>query len=101
MFCVDAMRIVSVSFLFAGANIAFQGIFQALDSGLESLLIYVCRQFLFVLPVAWGFTRIAIKMPNHTRMVWMTFTIAELFFILIAIVLMERINHKKLNMMEA
>lgn len=27
--CISAMRVISVSFLFAGANIAFQGIFQA------------------------------------------------------------------------
>ena len=30
-----AMRIVSLSFLFAGANIAYQGIFQALDAGVD------------------------------------------------------------------
>ena len=41
--CISAMRIISVSFMFAGANIAFQGIFQALDSGLESLIISICR----------------------------------------------------------
>lgn len=29
------MRIVSLSFLFAGANIAYQGIFQALDAGVD------------------------------------------------------------------
>ena len=54
------MRIVSLSFVFAGANVAFQGIFQALDSGLESLIISVFRQFLFVLPVAYGFSKLAI-----------------------------------------
>ena len=48
--CISAIRIISISFLFAGANIAFQGIFQALESGLESLVISVCRQILFVLP---------------------------------------------------
>ena len=50
--CMTAMRIISLSFLFAGANIAFQGIFQALGGGIESLIISVCRQFLFVIPVA-------------------------------------------------
>lgn len=48
--CISAMRIISVSFIFAGANVAFQGIFQALDSGIESLIISVCRQILFILP---------------------------------------------------
>ena len=54
--CIEAMRIISISFLFAGTNIALQGIFQALDSGLESLIISVCRQILFVLPVTWLFS---------------------------------------------
>lgn len=49
--CISAMRVISVSFIFAGANVAFQGIFQALDSGIESLIISVCRQILFILPL--------------------------------------------------
>ena len=48
--CVDCMRIVSLGFLFAGLCIAFQGVFQALECGVESLVISLCRQVLFVLP---------------------------------------------------
>ena len=33
--CVDCMRIVSLGFLFAGLCIAFQGVFQALECGVE------------------------------------------------------------------
>ena len=36
---IGAMRIISVSFLFAGINIACQGIYQALNGGVESLVI--------------------------------------------------------------
>ena len=36
---IGAMRIISVSFLFAGINIAYQGIYQALNGGVESLVI--------------------------------------------------------------
>lgn len=43
--CVSAMHIISVSFLFAGSNIAFQGVFQALGDGLASLVISLLRQF--------------------------------------------------------
>ncbi len=49
----------------AGANIAFQGIFQALNSGLESLIISVCRQFLFVIPVAYIFSTLVISGVWH------------------------------------
>ena len=36
---IGAMRIISISFLFAGINVAYQGIYQALESGAESLVI--------------------------------------------------------------
>ena len=37
---IEAMRIISVSFLFAGINIAYQGIYQALNGGIESLCYF-------------------------------------------------------------
>ena len=57
--CISAMRIISTSFVFAGANIAFQGIFQALDGGLESLIVSLCRQAIFVFPFALAFAALA------------------------------------------
>ena len=92
--CIQAMRIVSLSFLFAGANVAYQGIFQALDAGLESLIISVCRQFLFVVPVAWGFSRLARQSIEYMGWVWSTFLIAELLSAVIASIFMMRINKK-------
>lgn len=98
--CVDAMHIVSLSFLFAGANVAFQGVFQALDGGLESLIISVCRQFVFVIPVAWAFSQIAIRSMDQVWLVWLTFPIAEVLSVIIAIIFMMRINKKKINVLE-
>lgn len=92
--CIQAMRIVSLSFLFAGANVAYQGIFQALDAGLESLVISVCRQFLFVLPLAWGFSLLARQSMEYMGLVWSTFLIAELLSAVIASFFMMRINKK-------
>ena len=43
---------ISVSFLFAGINVAYQGIYQALDGGLESLVISLLRQLIIILPLA-------------------------------------------------
>lgn len=95
--CISAMRIVSLSFLFAGANVAFQGIFQALGGGLESLVISVCRQFLFVLPVAWGFSLIAKQNPDMVWLVWLTFIIAEGISCAISFIFMRRIRNKKIE----
>lgn len=98
--CIGAMRIVSLSFVFAGANIALQGIFQALDSGLESLVISVCRQILFVLPVAWGFSLFARNNAQLVWTIWMTFPIAELVSMLIALVFMRNITKNKIEGLE-
>ena len=98
--CIGAIRVISLSFIFAGINVAFQGIFQALDSGLESLVISVCRQFLFVIPVAWGFSRLAIRSMDNLWLVWLTFLIAEGASAVIACIFMKRINKKKINCLE-
>lgn len=96
----SAMRIISLSFIFAGMNVAFQGIFQALDSGLESLVISVCRQFLFVIPVAWFFSLFARKDINSVWLVWITFLIAEGISCIISVCFMHRINKNKINELE-
>ena len=95
--CVSAMRIISLSFIFAGLNIAFQGIFQALDGGIESLVISILRQLVFVLPVAWGFSLLAIKSSDYSWTIWLTFIISEFVSAAIACIFMRRIYKKKIN----
>lgn len=99
--CIGAMRIISLSFIFAGANIAFQGVFQALESGLQSLIISVCRQFLFVLPAAWGFSQLVIGYGmDKMWLVWLTFLIAEGISAVIAAAFMRGISHKRIDVLE-
>ena len=98
--CISAMRIISLSFIFAGMNIAFQGIFQALEGGIESLIISICRQLVFVLPVAWGFSQLAIKSMGYAWTVWLTFIIAEFVSAVIACIFMGRICKNKINTLE-
>lgn len=98
--CVSAMRIISLSFLFAGLNIAFQGIFQALGGGIESLIISVLRQLVLVLPVSWLFAQLAIANENYTWTIWLTFIIAEFVSAVIACVFMKRIYKRTVRNME-
>lgn len=93
--CIYAIRIISLSLIFAGANVAFQGIFQALRSGMESLVISLCRQLIFVLPVAWLLARLGLRaeMPS---LVWWTFLFAEVVSAAIACVFMRRIRKTKI-----
>ena len=92
--CISAMRIISISFVFAGANIAFQGIFQALEGGIESLIVSVCRQIIFVLPVAWIFAQIVKSTSGSSWLVWISFLIAEILSAVISILLLIRVNKK-------
>lgn len=90
--CVSAIRIISLSYIFAGINIALQGVFQALDSGLPSLIISLCRQFLFVIPVAWLLTALVLSntsMPVSS--VWGTFLISETLSALLACLFLKQI----------
>ncbi len=90
--CVSAMRIVSISYVFAGANIAFQGIFQALESGLESLVVSVCRQFLFVIPVAYIFAEMVVSGICGTSIVWFSFVIAEVLTVLVSVAFIKKVK---------
>lgn len=92
--CMSAMRIISLSYIFAGANIACQGIFQSLNRGMESLVISVCRQFLFVIPVAYLLT-IAVTADHAAPwIVWLTFPFAEIVSAIISAVLMKCVKKK-------
>ncbi len=70
------MRIVSLGFVAAGLCIAFQGVFQALNRGAESLVISVCRQVLFVLPPVWALSRL-VTGPENAAIVWWPLAIGE------------------------
>lgn len=95
--CISATRIITISFVFAGLNVALQGIFQALDSGVWSLIISVCRQLLFVLPVAWMFTLMISPDLGNSWIVWFTFVISEFITAVIAGCLMLKIYKKKIK----
>lgn len=80
------MRTVSLGFLFAGLCIAFQGVFQALGRGVESLIISVCRQVLFVLPPVWALSQL-ITGPENVAIVWWPLALGEAATLAVALVL--------------
>lgn len=94
--CVLAARIIAAGFLFAGGNIAVQGVFQALGCGLNSLIVSLLRLCVVVLPLAWLFT----KLENATYMIWWAFPIAELVALAVAAALMAQANNKMIKPMK-
>lgn len=94
---VSAMHIITISFIFAGINIALQGVFQALNKGFESLIVSLGRQLVFVLPVAWAFAQVVSKTQSNHWIIWLTFPIAEIVTLIIAYLLTKKINKNKIS----
>lgn len=89
--CVRAIRIVTPGYLFAGANIIFQGIFQALGCGIKSLILSLIRLIIVTLPLAWILT----QLPRAQTFIWTAFPAAEAIGLITAIIFIRNVfNHK-------
>lgn len=95
--CISAIRIISLSFLFAGTNIAMQGCFQALGDGMASLIISVLRQFLLVVPVAWLFALLVKYVGAPQAVLWITFLIGEGLSAIVSVILIKRVIKNKVD----
>lgn len=87
-----AIRIITPGYLFVGANIAFQGIFQALGSGVRSLILSLLRLIIVALPLACIFT----KLESADTVIWAAFPIAEAAALVYAVVIMGKIRKQHL-----
>lgn len=94
---IGAMRIISISFLFAGINVAYQGIYQALDGGVESLVISLLRQLIIILPLAGIFSVFVRTGQAGISLIWWAFPITELVSCAVGYVLLQRIHKTKVN----
>ncbi len=94
---ISAMRIISFSFIFAGINVAYQGIYQALDGGIESLIISLLRQLVIILPLAGVFSIFVRNMQIDVSVIWWAFPITELISCLIGYVFLRKIKKSKID----
>ena len=103
---IGAMRIISISFLFAGINVAYQGIYQALeiyqalDGGLESLVISLLRQFVILLPLAGIFSVFVRNGQADVSLIWWAFPITELAACLVGYALLKKVKKNKVENLE-
>ena len=86
---VPALKIISISFLFAGYCIIVGSIFQALGNGVYSLIISAARQLIVILPVAYIFATVF-----GLSMVWWAIPIAEIVSVILSTLLLKRIYRK-------
>lgn len=89
---VPALRIISLSFLFAGYCIIVGSVFQALGNGVYSLIVSVARQLLCILPLAYLFAKLW-----GLHAVWYSFALAELISVTLSTILFRRIYVQKIK----
>ena len=94
---IGAMRIVSISFIFAGINVAYQGIYQALDGGMESLVISLLRQLIIILPLAGIFSFFVRGGHIGVSLIWWAFPITEVTACIVGYLFLKRINKNKVE----
>ena len=97
MYFIGAMRIISVSFIFAGINVAYQGLYQALDGGIESLVISLLRQFVIILPLAGIFSIFVRNGQAGILLIWWAFPITEFIACMVGYVFLKKIRKDKVE----
>lgn len=83
---VPALRIISLSFWFAGTNLCLSTFFQAVGRGTYSLLLSVCRQFLFIVPPVFFLRFVSMEAT------WATFLFAEAASLIVAYWLYRKVS---------
>lgn len=92
---IPAIRIISISFVFAGFCIAGLSIFQAFGKGFLSMVVSIVRQLLVLVPVAYLFS-----LSGDVNLVWWAFPIAEIFSLTLTIIFLIQVNRKIVHPME-
>lgn len=89
---VLALRIISISFVFAGVSINIVSVFQALGNGVYSLIISVVRQLIVILPVAYLFAKFV-----GLDAVWFAFPISEIVSVVMCLLMYRHMYQQKLK----
>lgn len=69
----NALRILSLNFIFAGFCIVLSAVFQALGNGVLSLIVSAARQLVVLIPAAY-----LLSLLGDVHLIWWAFPIAEL-----------------------
>lgn len=89
---VPALRLISISFLFAGYCIIVGSVFQALGNGIYSLIVSVARQLVCILPLAYLFAN-----NFGLNSVWYAFPMAEIIAAVLSTILFRLIYKEKIK----
>lgn len=88
---VPALRITSVSFIFAGFTIICNALFQAVGKGTYSLIVSLIRQLVILLPCAY-----ILSLFENITYIWFAFIISEFLSVFISIYFFKKIKRNLL-----
>lgn len=86
---IPALKIISLSFLFAGFCIIVGSVFQALGEGVLSMIVSIARQLVVLLPVAYLFSK-----TGNLNMIWWAFPIAEIASVVLSVIFLKHTYNK-------
>ena len=86
---IPALRIICLSFCFAGYCIVVGSAFQALGNGVYSMCVSIARQLCVLLPVAYLFS-----LSGNVNLIWWSFPIAEIASVVMSTFFLIRIDRK-------
>ncbi|MGN0424418.1 MAG: MATE family efflux transporter [Acetatifactor sp.] len=89
---VPALRIICLSFCFAGFCIVVGSVFQALGNGVYSMIISIARQLCVLLPVAY-----LLSLTGNVNMIWWSFPIAEIASVTMSTFFLVKINRQVIS----
>ena len=93
---VPALKIISLSFVFAGYCVVASATFQALGEGIQSMIVSIVRQLVVLLPAAWLLAKL-----GDVNLVWYSFPIAELASLTLCTVFLVRTYQKLIKPLDA
>ena len=90
---ISALRVISISLVFAGISMVICSIFQAIDQANDSLLIALLRQLIILLPLTWTLGNIF-----GLNSCWWAFVITELICAIISLYRLKVIKKQKISL---
>ncbi|MGE5614911.1 MAG: MATE family efflux transporter [Bacillota bacterium] len=92
---VPALRIISLSFIFAGFCIVSTSIFQGLGSGIPSMTVSLARQLFALLPLTYLLSSI-----GGLSMVWWAFPLAETVAVILTGIFLKYFYDNRIRIIE-
>lgn len=84
---VPALRIISVSYIFAGICVVSGSVCQALGKSMYSFWVAFGRQLVVLIPTAWALSEIF----HNIDAVWWSFPIAEIVSLILSLIFVRRV----------